>query len=221
MKLAASKAFWSMGKADIVEACRGMGYAVPESSSLYEVLSTAVAAALGCDEERTLRVPSQRLAETEPCNSFTEVMGQIDMAREVLEFHDRELASQEKQAAISRLAAHADFRKDFRGAMSDFRLAQENKAKTKGALPTQFGQKDAQKYIPEGCSIWRGCSNGSWQGECPPFRRVYESWKRTTEPMAMRLTIRRLWEQDLEKNGLERSDCPWTNMWDEAPCLPE
>lgn len=222
-ELAASKVFWSMSKAEVIHACRSMGHAVPEAVSLFEVLSVAVSSVVACDEERALKVLSQRRIDSELCNHYSEVISGIDMAQEVLEMHHRDLAAREKVSATNRLDARSEYRAQYKEAMTSFRLAKENKtqrAKTtgfsRGTLPTEISQQEAKKFIPPACSIWRGRVAGNWQGERQPFASVYESWTNTSEPIAMRRVVRQLWGQYLMREGKDRSECPWASMWDET-----
>ncbi len=226
LRLAASCAFWNLSKTEIVDVCKLGGVAVPAASSLFDVLSNAVSNCLATGEEETLKILSQRLADNEAVNSFTEAILEVDEAAEVLEKSDQESLADEQKQARSRLEQRQTYRDEYTEKMKLFRLAREKKSKkgkkemTKGSLPTVISQRDAKKFIPPGTHIWRGLTKGSWQGHCEPFARVYESWANSSEPEAMRRIIKKLWEQYLMVSGKDWSHCPWT--FDEvAVVVPE
>lgn len=219
MQLAATKCFWSMSKSEVIATCKHGGVALGDTGSLYEVLSRAVSAVLCIDEGATLKVLGQRLADSEMCNEYSEAVLEVDSAVEVLEHQDREVLQQEQNSASNRIEARKQYQQEFTTNMRVFRLAQEAKKKRQkkgpsqhGTLPTKMGQSEAKKYIPPNTTIWRGLVNGSWQGECKPFARLFESWRKSSEPEAMRRVIVGLWQRYLLKEGLTKEDCPWEDL---------
>lgn len=211
-----------MSKARVVAVCRREGKAVDESGSLCSVLASVVSNFLECDETQTLGILSLRLPDHECCNAFSSAVQEIDEAVEVLAQFDHEAAKQEQEIATTRLAAKADFQKAYAERRQAWRLAKEIKRQrgsakgpmNKGDLPTEMTQAQAKRFIPLGCTIWRGLVQGSWQGHCEPLARVHESWRRSRKPEAMRRVIRTLWEQHITKHGLDNSACPWGGVLD-------
>lgn len=220
LSLAASRCFWTMSKAQVIAVCKREGKAVDGSGSLCSVLASAVSNILECGEAKTLEALSLRLPDDECCNIFPSAVQEIDEAVEVLEQFDHEVVKQEQETATTRIAAKAEFEAAYRERREAWRLAHERCKKRaapkasmqKGELPTELSQAQAKRYIPQGTSIWRGTVQGSWQGHCPPFARVHESWRRSSEPEAMRRVIRTLWQQHICKNGLDDSACPWAGI---------
>jgi hypothetical protein len=169
-----------------------------------------------------LDVLALRLPDDEACNAFSAAVQEIDEAVEVLEHFDHDVVRQEQETAASRMAGKSEFQAAYAQRRKEWRLAGTRPKKraasrgpvTKGQLPTQVPQSEAKQYIPAGCRIWRGLVQGSWQGHCPPFSRVHESWRASSEPEAMRRVIRTLWEQHLALEGLDKSACPWQGLLD-------
>lgn len=222
LRLAASRCFWTMSMAQVIGLCKREGKAVEDSGSLCAVLASAVSNVLECDEAATLDALSLRLPDDECCNAFSSAVQEIDEAVEVLEQFDHETVKQEQETAATRIAAKVEFQRAYAERRKAWRLARESNKKRaapkhavkKGELPTEMTQAQANKFIPPGTTIWRGVVQGSWQGHCEPFARVYESWRRSSEPEAMRRVIRTLWEQHIAKHGLDRSACPWAGILD-------
>lgn len=223
IKLAATKAFWSMSRCEVLNFCSQQGIHVRDHTSMYSVLADVVGGILGADEERTLAVLSQRLADDEMCNEYSAAIQEVEEAAEVLETSDKEAMEAEKKGAASRLAAREEFKQIYVDEARKFRIAREKEAKKrrkkaepsgKKQMPTELTQAVARTMIPPDTSIWRGTVNGSWQGHCRPFCRIHESWKKSSEPEAMRRVIKTLWEQWLAKNGMTAADCPWEGLLD-------
>jgi hypothetical protein len=213
--LAARKAFWQLSRTEITDLCKAHGIAVTPQDSMYKFLSGAVSGVLDCSDDTLLEVLSMRLTDSEVCNEFSSTIQEIDEAMEVLEYSDREVFKSEQVSAAEKVVARSKFESEYREQAKLFRLAKERKNTKKrkverGTLPTEISQKDAKKFIPAGCSIWRGCTRGSWQGHCKPFARVYESWASSSEHEAMKRVIKKLWEQHLLLSGKTMDECPYT-----------
>ena len=82
-------------------------------------------------------------------------------------------------------------------------------------LPSTIPQSEARRFVPPGCYIWRGLDRSEWCGHCAPRKRVSASWHQYTEEGALRLVVRMLWSQYLEKEGLGRDACPYTDLFDD------
>lgn len=82
------------------------------------------------------------------------------------------------------------------------------KKKAKEPFPNLVSQKEAKKYLPPGASIWRGRTKMTWNGHCPPRRRISEPWG-ADEQAALALILRRLWDQYLQLSGKESDECPF------------
>ena len=173
------------------------------------------------EPERKFEILGLRLSDNELVNTYSEAVLEIEEAVKVLEQHDQDEVEKEQKSATTRLAGREEFQQQYRAAKSAFRLAQPRaKAGAKkgpikpGTLPTSIPRSEAKKYIPPGCSIWRGAASATWQGHCKPFVRAYEPWATTSEPEAMRRVIKQLWEQYLLREGLEKDACPWKGLLD-------
>ena len=98
-------------------------------------------------------------------------------------------------------------------------LSKKEKKKKKDhktTIPPHIEQKEARKFAPPGCYVWTSYSRGEWNGHCAPNPRVYEPYSRYAggSQEALKMCLRRLWDQHLEKHGKSRDDCPYTNLFD-------
>lgn len=225
VKLAATKAFWSMSKSDITQLCAQAGFAVTEGVSLYELLSSAVPIVMAVHEEKYLEVLSLRLPESELCNCGFSLVCEIEEAKAVLDKSDQEVATQEKQAAHMKRLARSEFRAIYTRAVNLFRLAGESKSKhakkksVKSEVPHRFRRQTRRNTSLQDALSGRVVPMVVGRGIAPFFARACEPWKRTSEGEAMRRCIRSLWEQPLMLNALQKSNYPWQNLWIDAPAL--
>jgi hypothetical protein len=170
-----------------------------------------------------MRMLSKRLCDTEQCNEWTQELLEIDAAATLLERQDQEALRSEQDAVLAQM----EVRKAFRDAYARRRRDDEEKAKlaapkankkkveaAKVKMPTEIEQHEAKLWLPPHASIWRGRIKGYWFGHLPPFSRISAAWKEHSEGGAMRLIIRRLWDQHLMVTGASREDCPFQGIWD-------
>lgn len=77
--------------------------------------------------------------------------------------------------------------------------------------------EEARKYAPEGASLWMSKAEGNWQGHYKLgfFSRVSRSWKKYGESIALKLTLRHLWECHCKHHGLSRDACGIEGLWDD------
>ena len=84
---------------------------------------------------------------------------------------------------------------------------------------TDIPQTEAKQYIPPTASIWRGMTNGSWNGHLPGHTRVSALWARHGEQGAMRDVIRRLWTQWCEARASGTVRARLAACFDHRLCL--
>ena len=223
IELAAECAFWNMSRTQLVHIAGYLGRDLSDPTSLFAVLHDLVKGLLGRNDAETMRILSLRLCDTEQCNEWTQELLEIDAAADLLEKSDQEALHSEQDAAVAQMEVRSAFRDAFarrRREDAEKAKAAAPKAKkkkveaAKARMPTELEQQEAKRWLPPHASIWRGRIKGYWFGHLPPFPRISAAWKEHSEVGAMRLIIRRLWDQHLMVTGASREDCPFLGIWD-------
>ena len=84
---------------------------------------------------------------------------------------------------------------------------------------SEIHQKDAAALCPEGGQIWCGLVLGEWKGHCPPNSRISSRWSLSSNELAMKEVVQKLWKQALTKAGLpyDTNTCPHFDYLADAP----
>ena len=131
----------------------------------------------------------------------------VDAAVEVMDPRDRDDLKREQKTTKSSQDERVLFAHEYKG------LCKTLRAKRKGVkaqkLPAAIPHEHCKKYLPPGCSAWRGLARGEWWGHCPGYKRVKADWSQHGEQAAMMKVLKTMWQQHCEKNGLDASHIPW------------
>ena len=126
----------------------------------------------------------------------------------------------EQAIATPRATERATFAKAFttrRRALNDAKLADTRKGKhtaraatgpTRLSFDGEVPQDVAKTYLPVGASIWKNRKSGGWCARCPPRARISEPGE-PDDAESLRRTLRRIWAQPLEIQGLGWDSCPF------------
>ena len=168
-------------------------------------------------------VADNRLGLNDEPSSFVDALLETDEASELLERDDVQALKQQNKKAHTARDESQTFSEEYKEERQ--KLNQQAKKVVKGKatthypreIPFSIEQSQARLYIPPNSSIWRGMTkNNSWHGHYQGRSRISCSWLTHGESGAMKDIIRRLWSQQCEKMGLELSEVPFKNLWEDA-----
>ena len=136
-------------------------------------------------------------------------------AIEVIDPHDRQKILQQQTSAATALENIADFRQEY---VNRRRLLRESQADGADVpppappsipIPHHCDQPQAKALIPPGSSIWRNLYSNGWMGHYKPNRRVSATFRKHGGSQdALKVVLRKLWQQHCEKTGDPVSVCP-------------
>ena len=110
--------------------------------------------------------------------------------------------------------AQAVLREAYKLKASAFRGKQKKTIKVI-TFPHLCEQRDANKYVPSGSSVWRSLKRGEWCGHNPPYVRVSASFRKSgSSEEALRHCLAKLWRQELDKHSQPLSECPISGLFD-------
>ena len=143
---------------------------------------------------------------------------------EVLEKRDAEEVQHEQERVVKQGNERESLQREYGVKRRAVDALEKSKVKVKAGkakakapanrrLPCSISHDEAKQWIPPDCSIWRGLTRGEWHGHCPPYRRTSAPWIRYGQDGAMRVVIKTLWVQYLDKHGLSASDCPIDDLF--------
>ena len=215
IEVAAREAFWSLGMSFLgsLAAVPGLGLQASASSSsgsLLAVLMGLVMQNLQIGEEEALKICAKRFANNDIDMSYADGLLNMDDALQLLDKSDQERIQQEQQHVRSEQTSLDNFTKEYTEKKRSIGGSAAKRPRTgpkagKVLVPACIRQADAKKFIPPGTSIWVGNTSQSWNGHCPPRRRIYAPWKNYDEGEAgaVKNVIYRLWQQYSALNGLD------------------
>ena len=83
-------------------------------------------------------------------------------------------------------------------------------------IPFEVQSHEASRYMPPGCQSCPSRPQALWRAWVSPYKRIYEYIRTGGEQAALKRIYQRSLNLYIEREGLTRADCPWTNLWKEA-----
>ena len=80
--------------------------------------------------------------------------------------------------------------------------------------------KDATLLLPPGTQVWQSRVRGEWWERCNPYTCVYSQWVNSSQELAMKYVVKRMWEQhlSLQANATYNAEfCPHFDYLSDAP----
>jgi len=102
----------------------------------------------------------------------------VDEAMEVLDEQDPKSLKKAKAVMLDGEQAQAVLREAYKLKASAFRGKQKKSIKVI-PFPHHCEQRDANKYVPSGSSVWRPLQRAGWCGHNPPYVRVSASFRKS------------------------------------------
>ena len=222
-ELAAYACFWDLGRTHLEDMCRSVGIDIPGGSDLVGLLWKMVQSITGADDKTTLDILHTRLCHMKSANFMSKEVTLLDEALDNLDEPDKRAAISVQKTAHALVEATQAFQNSYvkkartvKDAGAGDKEPPLNKCRKKQLFKESFDdlfdipQRDANKYLPSGASIWRSVTGRSgWNGHFPPNPRVSAPFGdgATTCRTALADVLERLWDQFLLKHGKDRSFC--------------
>ena len=217
--LAAKAAFWQMSRGEIIRFAALKGVHVEGGSSLFTTVLQAVMGVLKCPQERALEITSTRMATEKNSEWCAEQLLNMDEAVELIDHNDKEVYKQANKSAEEKQESMKVFCEEFQ-LMKQEQISKNAKGKrrkgdpSRSPIPHIMGQEEATLYVPPSVSIWQCNVRREWWGHGVPYKRVVSCWSTAEgESEAIKICLKRLWMQWLEREGRTREDCPW-DIWE-------
>lgn len=228
--LAALHAYWGLDRAFLTKLAGFLAVHVSRAMSLFDLVHRLVSHSLPeHDPEALLNVCCARMVSFQKQAAWSEELGQVDEAVEVLARNDHEVISSErKKAHLAEADGHA-YRAEYvrrRVVAAKARSKVAGRAAPKPpemrprALPKWPEQNIdtalAKSMRPPGSSLWPCVRMGNWQGHLEPWPRISRSWSRYGEAGSLNLVLKALWERHCELQGRPLSACPIKGLFTPA-----
>lgn len=224
LQVACENAWWSMTGSDIKEFAIREGIDMDGCASLVDILFQVCKGITMKSDDEVMVMLSRRPAANDLQREYSPALLDIEEAVQTFDLHDHQVVSAEQQKARTLEKSQESFVRDFEERRQRVAATQNPGAGKRGkkvataparkALPSTIPQSQAKKWVPEGTHIWRGLTRSEWCGHCEPYKRIQASWHLHGEEGAMRIIIRRLWEQNLEADGLGPEACPFDGIFE-------
>lgn len=218
LEVACAQAWWGMSGSDIKDFAGHEGVDMDGCATLVDILFKVCSDITHKSDEEVMRMLSKRLVANELQRKYSPALLEIEEAVQAFDLHDHQVVSAEQKKARVLEKSQDSFVRDFkerrqrvvteRAADCAVKRRKKAAAPARRTLPSAIPQAQARRWIPEGTHIWRGLTRSEWCGHCEPYKRIQASWHLHGEAGAMRIIIRRLWEQKLEADDLGPEACP-------------
>lgn len=224
-------AYWGLDRAFLTKLAGFLVVQVSTTMSLFDLVHRLVSHSLPeHDPEALLNVCCARMVSFQKQAAWSEELGQVDEAVEVLARNDHEVMSTERKnnAHLAEADGHAY------GAEYVRRRVVAAKAQSKAAgravpKPPELRPRALPKWPeqnidtalaksmrPPGSSLWPCVRMGNWQGHLEPWHRISRSWSRYGEAGSLNLVLKALWERHCELQGRPLSACPIKGLFTPA-----
>ena len=242
METAAHECWWGLSKTDIMDFAWDNGAPVETAMNRFDVIRVTNEHLLShlSPQERSAILHKGLLHFDDMIQFADSVLG-IDGAIHTFVHADHDRVYEEKKQCEAHALTRAEFASSWKAykkaelkAAMEASEAKQNKSKKTSSAGTGsassgsggFGepirfevestipQKQAKKFIPPNCQIWRGVVQSRWCFHCPPYTRISEPWNRGGEQVALKAILKRGWRQYLELNALDDEDCPILGLFD-------
>ena len=229
LKAAARYAFFNLAKVLLMKFATYNAVHIPSGASLVDVLQRLVHHMLPeLSAAEVWRIVLLRASTFKSMNQWSEEIGSLDEAMEVLDKEDEKFVKQAKKEVAEVRLEEQDFLTEYRKRVRERHAAVKPEKKGKHAahpalvFPTSLPKlplgiidvTEARRYLPPTASVWRGKKYGSWQGHYKPYPRIGRSWNKYSEAEALRLVHVYLWGSYLLEKGHFESECPIKGIFD-------
>ena len=232
LKAAARYAFFNLTKVLLMKFATYNAVHIPSGASLVDVLQRLVHHMLPeLSAAEVWRIVLLRASTFKSINQWSEEIGSLDEAMEVLDKEDDKFVKQAKKEVAEVRMEEQDFLTDYRKRVREHHASIKPEKKViKGKhapIPALVFPKslpkwppgiidvtEARRYLPPTASVWRDKKYGSWQGHYKPYPRIGRSWNKYSEAEALRLVYVYVWGWYLLEKGQFESECPIKGMFD-------
>ena len=233
--VAARAAFYSLPRPWLVKYSEYLSLEVNKDDQAFDIVWKLVQSILGCSDEETLKICSQRAyrqsnksnehernelskamdsltkGEKQELKNATEEMETEENAR--LSFKESYLAKKEELKKLAASRQQSTKRKSKVGEPSALERLQ--RLKVLSMVPADsISQQQASRMTPPGAHVWNGWKQGSWHGHLPPYTRISAPWATWGHRNAILHILKTLWSWWLEDEGLPTSACPVQGLFD-------
>jgi len=239
-ELAASSAFWDLGKGKLKSLCTEFGLSPPPACSLFVLLQLLVKHCLpGASEQEVLEIMSKRHYQEEkaafqvPADDCLELVDDKDKKG----FEDD--LEKEKQEAAERESFRTSpkaLREKVKVATSSSSSSQATGSRKKARLdpvasvswlsswrgPVLFEpstlaagsmtESEAQQMCPPMCKVFMDAYNARWRVNMPGVGSKSRSWGMYGHTKALELVLIWAWQQALDREGADYCHCPGAGL---------
>jgi hypothetical protein len=230
LNVGAEAAFWTLSMHKCKSLADHLGLAVPQGSTLLDVLSLLIRTVLGITEEKALDIVGTRLDRMDPksastyselleCNEALFHMPKDDekaVRKDQDDLKKAETKSQSLEKEWKEKVLHA---KGYKAALPKAEKKKILKAVRIGIHRFPDGDitpEQANAMLPPGGQIWREYRDGCWRGKLSDGPRVSKATLSGGPRTACQFVLRALWLRWLERHLLSVADCPIEDLFSEV-----
>ena len=226
--VAARRGFWTLSTTFVAKFAKYLCIVdLDPALSQCSMIAAVCKSILKCTDEEAITCCHHRVICLTAATTCSHELAQCEAALQTFEQFDHDQVISDQQSSLSKRAERERFGKEFverkaalrgGGAGGKSGACKAPKFKKYPGIPSTIPQAEAKRWLPPGCSIWRGVSKCNWNGHYAPYPRCSALWADHGEQGALLQVLRLLWSDYLEHNGMHVGDCPIAGLFGGGVC---